>query len=253
MMDQTTLYWLLAALASFFVGASKGGLPLVGLLSVPILAQVISPVVAAGLLLPIYIISDMYGLWIYRHQYDLRNIKIIVPASAIGIGIGWALAKHTDENMVKILVGVIGIAYCVDAVLKAKRNLPPKPADIPRGVFWGTLAGFTSFVSHAGGPPYQMYILPQRLDKMVYAGTSTIIFAIINLMKVPPYWFLGQIDLASLKDCLWLAPVSLFGAYAGYRLTTIVPEKLFFRIVEVALLILAVSLIYEGVRGLTKI
>jgi uncharacterized protein len=153
--------------------------------------------------------------------------------------------------MVKIMVGVIGIAYCVDAILKAKRNLPPRPADVPRGVFWGTIAGFTSFVSHSGGPPFQMYVLPQRLDKMVFAGTTTIIFAIINLLKLPPYWLLGQVNTESLREGLLLAPISLLGAYVGYKLTSVIPQKLFFRIVEIALLILAVKLIYDGVSGLT--
>jgi uncharacterized protein len=252
MIDHTTTYWILAALATFFVGASKGGLPLIGLLSVPTLAQAVSPVVAAGLLLPIYLISDVYGLWIYRREYDLRNIKIIVPAATIGVGVGWALARHTNDDMVKIMVGVIGIAYCVDAILKAKRNLPPRPADVPRGVFWGTIAGFTSFVSHSGGPPFQMYVLPQRLDKMVFAGTTTIIFAIINLLKLPPYWLLGQVNTESLREGLLLAPISLLGAYVGYKLTSVIPQKLFFRIVEIALLILAVKLIYDGVSGLTQ-
>ena len=73
-----TEFFILAGLATFFVGASKGGLPLIGMLGVPLMALQISPVVAAGLLLPIYIISDMYGLWIYRKSYDLRNIRILV-------------------------------------------------------------------------------------------------------------------------------------------------------------------------------
>ncbi len=245
-----TEFFILAGIATLFVGASKGGLPLIGMLGVPIMALQISPVVAAGLLLPIYIISDAYGLWIYRKSYDLRNILILVPAAAIGIAIGWATAHVTSDDMVKLLVGVIGLAYCIDAIVKARRNLPPKPADIPRGVFWGAIAGFTSFVSHAGAPPYQMYVLPQRLEKMVYAGTSTIIFAIINLMKLPPYWFLGQVNLASLETALYLSPIAIIGAYIGYRLTKIIPEGIFYRFVELALLIVSLKLIYDGVMGL---
>jgi uncharacterized protein len=245
-------FWILAGVATLFVGSSKGGLPLIGMLAVPLMALQISPVVAAGLLLPIYIISDMYGLWIYRKSYDLRNIYILVPAAAIGIGVGWATASITNEHVVTILVGLIGLAYCIDAVLKARRKLPPKPADVPRGVFWGAITGFTSFVSHAGAPPYQMYVLPQRLEKMVYAGTSTIIFAIINLLKLPPYWFLGQVNLDSLEIALKLSPIAIAGAYIGFRLTKILPEKAFFRIVEVALFLVSVKLIYDGVAGLTN-
>ena len=245
-------FWILAGVATLFVGSSKGGLPLIGMLAVPLMALQISPVVAAGLLLPIYIISDMYGLWIYRKSFDLRNIYILVPAAAIGIGVGWATASITNEDVVTILVGLIGLAYCIDAVLKARRKLPPKPADVPRGLFWGSITGFTSFVSHAGAPPYQMYVLPQRLEKMVYAGTSTIIFAIINLLKLPPYWFLGQVNLDSLEIALKLAPIAITGAYIGFRLTKILPEKAFFRIVEVALFLVSMKLIYDGVAGLTN-
>jgi uncharacterized protein len=245
-MTPDTAFWILAGLSAFLVGASKGGLPLVGMLAVPLMALVISPVMAAGLLLPIYIVSDIYGLWIYRKSYDILNIKILVPAATIGIAVGWATATITNENWVKILVGVIGLAYCLDAVLKAKRNLPPRPADVPRGMFWGAMTGFTSFVSHAGAPPYQMYVLPQRLEKMVYAGTTTIIFAIINLLKLPPYYFLNQVNLTSLETAAWLTPAAIIGAFAGYRLTKVLPEKLFYRIVEVALFLVSVKLIYDG-------
>ena len=244
-------FWILAGIATLFVGSSKGGLPLIGMLAVPLMALRISPVVAAGLLLPIYIISDMYGLWIYRKSFDARNIAILVPAAAIGIAVGWAAASITNEDVVTILVGVIGLAYCIDAVRKARRNLPPRTADVPRGMFWGSLTGFTSFVSHAGAPPYQMYVLPQRLEKMVYAGTSTIVFAIINLLKLPPYWFLGQVNLDSLEIAAMLIPLALAGAYLGFRLTKILPEKAFFRIVEVALFIVSLKLIYDGFAGLT--
>lgn len=252
MMTGDVWFWFLAGLATLFVGSAKGGLPLIGSLAVPLMALQISPVVAAGLLLPIYIISDMYGLWIYRKSFDVRNIAILVPTAAIGIVFGWATASVTNEDVVTILVGLIGLAYCIDAMLKARRNLPPKSADVPRGIFWGAIAGFTSFVSHSGAPPYQMYVLPQRMEKMVYAGTTTIIFAIINLLKLPPYWFLGQVNLASLETALLLSPLAIIGAYVGYRLTLILPEKIFFRIVEVALFLVSLKLLYDGVVGLTN-
>ena len=240
-------FWVLAGFATLIVGGSKGGLPLIGMLAVPLVALRISPVVAAGLLLPIYIVSDIYGLWIYRRSYSLRNITILVPAAAIGIAVGWATAAIVSAEWVTLLVGVTGLVYCIDALVKSLRSLPPKSADVPRGVFWGSIAGFTSFVSHSGAPPYQMYVLPQRLEKMVYAGTSTITFAIINLLKLPPYWFLGQVNLGSLKIAAVLAPIAIAGVFLGYRFTKIIPEKAFFRIVEVALFLVSLKLIYDGV------
>ncbi len=239
-------FWGLALVASFSVGASKGGLPLVGVLSVPLLSLVMPAGQAAGLTLPIYILSDIYGLWIYRREFDKRNLAILIPAGAVGIFIGYVTAHITSEDLVKFLVGLIGLAYCIDAVSKTWRIVPTKPADVPRGIFWGTLAGFTSFVSHAGGPPYNMFVLPQNLSKMVYAGTTTIVFAAVNLMKLPPYIALGQVNFSSLQTCVILAPIALVGAWSGYRLTKVVPEKLFFRAVEIALFVVALLLLRES-------
>lgn len=249
-MEQGLVFWVLAYLAAFFVGCSKGGLQLLGTLAVPILALQIPAGEAAGLILPIYILSDWYGLWIYRREFDKRNLWILIPAAALGVLIGWATAHVTDENVVKLFVAVIAIAYIIYAVWRMWRPVEPKPADLPRGIFWGTVAGFTSFVSHAGAPPFNMYVLPQRLPKMVYAGTSTIVFAAVNLMKLPPYWALGQVSLPSIAICLYLAPMALFGAWAGYKLTGILPEKIFFRTVEAALLVVAYFLLKEAVPPL---
>ena len=246
-------FWACAILASFLVGAAKGGLPGVGILAVPVLAQAISPTLAAGILLPILIVSDWYGLWMYRKNYNTRIIKVMLLTGLIGVAVGWATAHITNTDFVKIIVGIIGLSFFVDTVLKLRRDIKPASENLARATFWGSIAGFTSFVAHAGGPPYQMYVLPLKLDKMTYAGTTTILFAIINVVKLPPYWFLGQINVASLALCAKLAPVALVGAFAGYHLTKLMPEKIFFRFVETALFLLSLKLLYDGICGLTKV
>ena len=217
-MDQSVWFYAIGALAAFLVGVSKGGLPMVGVLGVPVMALVMPPVAAAALLLPVYIISDWVGLWAYRKHYDKRNMAILLPAMFAGVGIGWATAKITPEWMVTLLVGVTGLAFCVNAAVR-RGNTRPRKADVPRGLFWGTISGFTSFVSHTGGPPYQMYVLPQKLDKMVFAGTGTIIFAIINVAKLVPYWALGQFNAGNIELALMLSPVAIGGAFLGYTLS----------------------------------
>lgn len=244
-MEFSLLFFAVAGAAAFFVGASKGGLPMVGVLGVPLLALVMSPVAAAALLLPVYIVSDMVGLWAYRKEYSPRNLAILIPAMVFGVGLGWATARITEEWMVTLLVGVIGLYYCITVVFRNTRA-PPRPADIPRGVFWGMIAGFTSFVSHTGGPPYQAYVLPQKLPKMMFAGTSTIVFAVINLVKLVPYWALGQFNPDNLEVAAMLSPVAVAGALIGYKLTTVIPEKLFYRVVEAALFLISLKLIYEA-------
>ena len=184
-------------------------------------------------------------MWLFRKSYSKRNLAILVPASTIGIGIGWATASITSENLVKLIVALIGLSYCVIVAINAVREPEPRPAAVGRGSFWGVIAGFTSFVSHAGAPPFQMYVLPQKLDKMTYSGTSTILFAYLNFIKLLPYWMLGQINMGSLKEGAILAPVALIGAWVGYKLTVVLPQGLFFRAVEVALLLVSIKLIWD--------
>ncbi|HKL68031.1 TSUP family transporter, partial [Salibaculum sp.] len=105
MTTDPVLFWITAFAAALFVGGSKGGLPMIALLSVPTMSLVMSPMQGAALLLPVYLISDVYGIWIYRHSYSRRNLAILIPASAIGILAGYMLAGKTDEDVVRVVIG----------------------------------------------------------------------------------------------------------------------------------------------------
>ena len=126
----------------------------------------------------------------------------------------------------------------------------PRRAEVAPGLFWGGVTGFTSFVSHSGGPPYQVYTMPLGMQKAVFAGTSTIAFAYINAIKLIPYYMLGQINLHSLEKVLVLMPVAAVSVFAGVRLVKWLPEKLFFQLVTWALLLVSIKLIWDGAKGL---
>jgi uncharacterized membrane protein YfcA len=239
---------LLASLAALLVGLSKGGLTLAGALGTPLLALVTSPVRAAALLLPIFVISDWFGLYAYRRDFDKRIMQIVIPAGLAGIGLGWLSSSVVPERMVGLFIGVIGIAFCVNAWRMRGQFVAPRPADVPRGLFWGVISGFTSFVAHSGGPPYQIYVLPQQLPKMVFAGTTTLIFALFNMVKLLPYWQLGQLDLANLKLSLLLMPVAVAGTFIGVRLVRVIPQHTFYRLIYSALFLLSIKLVIDGFR-----
>jgi uncharacterized membrane protein YfcA len=239
-------FFAVALVAAILVGLSKGGLPVVGMLGVPVLALSTSPVRAAGLLLPIFVVTDLFGLWAYRREFDRRNLLILIPAAVAGIAIGWTTASIVPERLVTLMVGLIGLSFSLHYWFRGRLSAQARPADIPRGLFWGTISGFTSFVSHAGAPPYQMYVLPQRLEKMIYAGTTTILFAIVNAVKLVPYWALGQLSLANLKTVAVLFPFAIAATFAGVWLTRIIPQDLFYRLIIGALFLVSLKLVYDA-------
>lgn len=243
------VFWLLAVLASICVGMGKGGLPVVAMLGVPVLSLTISPVVAAGLLLPVYVLSDIFGLYAYRRDFSKRVLAIVVPGMVAGVAIGWATAHLVAEWAVTTLVGVIGTVFALNSLVRRQVDGPPHPARIAPGLFWGSIAGFTSFVSHTGGPPYQVYTLPLRLSKTVFAGTATIAFAIINAVKLVPYYFLGQLNPSNLKIAAVLMPPAAVAVFAGYHIVRWMPERLFFKIVTWALLLVSIKLIWDGLSA----
>lgn len=242
-MDLDLWGWAVAMLAAVAVGMAKGGLPMVGALAVPLLAGVMSPVAAAGLLLPVYVISDMFGLIAYRRDYDLRVLKIMAPATAIGVGLGWATASRVPEAAVTALVAVIGLVFALNALIRPKLGAA-REAKVAPGYFWGVITGFTSFVSHSGAPPFQAYVIPLNLPRTVFAGTSTILFAWVNAIKLIPYFALGQINLSSLETALWLAPVAAAAVWLGVWLVRIIPHEMFYKLVTWALLLISAKLLW---------
>lgn len=244
------LFWSLAVLAAVAVGMGKGGLPVVAMLAVPILALVMNPVAAAGMLLPVYVVSDVFGLYAYRHAFDRRVLAIMVPGMTIGVVLGYFTAAMVSDALVTLLIGVIGVVFALNLLLRHKAVADPQRAEVAPGLFWGAITGFTSFVSHSGGPPYQVYTLPLGMAKAVFAGTSTIAFAYVNAIKLIPYYMLGQVNLANLEKVLVLMPVAAVSVFAGVRLVKWLPEKLFFRLVTWALLLVSLKLLWDGGQGM---
>ena len=220
-------FWSLAVLAAFCVGLSKGGAPAFGALAVPILSLTISPVAAAGLLLPVFVLSDVFGVWAYRKYGNWAILRIAVIGIVIGTGIGWATAHIVSDNFVRVLIGVIGFTVSLFFLLRSRANTQATSAGRTAGLFWTTIAGFTGFVSHAGAPPWQVWVLPQKLPKMVFAGTSTFAFAMMNALKIVPYYALGQLQADNLRVMLILFIPAVIAVLVAYKLIRICPNGCF--------------------------
>jgi hypothetical protein len=242
-------FWVAATVAAVLVGLSKGGLPMVGMLGVPVLALTMNPVMAAGLLLPVFVVSDVFGLYAYRHAFDRRVLAILAPAAVIGIAAGWATASIVPERVVTGIVGLIGLAFALNLILRRQPEGPPREPQVGPGLFWGAITGFTSFVSHSGAPPYQVYVLPLRLEKMAFAGTTTILFAFVNAVKLIPYYALGQLNPGNLRAAAFLMLPAALAVFAGAKLVKVIPEKLFFQLVTWALLAISLKLFWDAAAG----
>lgn len=243
------LFFVLAAVGAFLVGLSKGGLPTIGMLAVPIMSLVTSPVVAAVLLLPIYVISDMVGIWLYRRDHSLAHLRLLVPAGILGVAMGWGTAALVPERAITFLIGFMGFAFCLNTWLRKASTDRPTPLHRGKAGFWGCMAGFTSFISHAGAPPFQIYMLPQKLSKTQFAGTSTLFFAAVNLAKIVPYQHLRPYTPDGLWTAALLVPFALAGTLLGAYLTRRMADRWFYRLVQAGLFAVSLKLMADGAGG----
>jgi uncharacterized membrane protein YfcA len=239
-------FYALAIPAICLTGLAKGGfLAGIGGLSVPLMSLAISPVQAAAIMLPILIAMDWLGVWAYWREWSAANLRIMLPAAFLGVGIGWATAAFVSESHVRLLVGLIGLLFTLDHWLPLRPKAAAGPSWV-KGSFWAVLVGFTSFVSHSGGPPFAVYMLPQRLRNAVYAGTSIMLFTAINLLKVPTYLMLGQFTLETLKTTGVLLPLAPLAMVTGIWLTRRVRQEPFYRIAYTCLFLVSLKLIADG-------
>lgn len=246
-------FWLLAALAVVLVGMSKAGFGgAAGSLAVPLLAIAVSPPFAAAVLLPILLALDAIGLVVFRGKGDWQNLRLLLPAAMLGIGFGWLTFGHVDPRWIRLLIGLEAIAFAVDrfraSTLHNDLAVPPAPT-FAAGMFWGSLSGFTSFISHAGGPPAMHFLMPQNMDKMRLVGTMTIFFSVVNFAKLGPYFHLGLIDGKNLAVSAMLLPFVPIGYAIGYRLLHAVDMRGFNRVTAWTLLAAGIKLVWDGVQG----
>ena len=244
-------FYLIAIPAVILIGLDKGGFVGLSSLAMPLLALTISPVKAAAMVLPILIVQDWVSVWAYRRDFDLRNLFILTPAAALGVAAGWLMAARVDEQAVRLVVGLISVGFVVFMLLRSRltSGAATRAAVLP-GLFWGAIAGFTSFINHVGAPPVMAYMLPQKLSPRLFAGTAAVFFAIVNLLKLWPYFALGQFSRDNLSASASLLPVAVAATFFGVWLVRRVSAARFYVAILALTFIVGVKLIWDGGWGL---
>ena len=211
----------------------------------PLLALYLPPLEAAALLLPIVICQDVISIQVYRRDWSGWNLKVLLPGAGFGLAFGWLFASYVSDDAIRILIGITALLFVATVWL---RTAPARrrQSTILGGLFWGAVSGFMSFASQGGGPPFQVYTLPQQLPKMTFVGTTTLFFAAVNALKIVPYFMLGQFSAKNVVTALVLLPLAVAANFAGIWMVRIVPTPQFYRITHILLFALGLVLFCQG-------
>jgi uncharacterized protein len=244
------MFMAVAVVGVCLLGISKGGFLGLGVMALPLMSLFVPPLQAAAIILPTAIAQDFLTLWVYRRAWSAWNLKIMLPSMCFGIVLAWLMAASLSAVHIRLAIGLIAALFVLRHwTARRFERWMPKPS-VATGVFFGALGGVTTMLANAGGPAWQVHLLPQKIEKLPYIGTLSILFAASNVVKVPGFLTLGYLTRDNLLVGLTLVPIALLANFAGIWMVRRVSTELFYRIAYVLMFIIAVELIRGSVVDL---
>ena len=247
-----TFDWVFFAVgipAIIFGGISKGGFGSgAAFVAGAILALVLPPGAALGVVLPLFMLIDVATLRPYWGKWHGPSTFWMILGAIPGVALAAWVFTSVDADVFRLLIGAICIAFAAFQLSQSWGWMRIRILRFHRGwaSFAGLIGGFTSFVAHAGGPPTAVFLLSQGLSKLTYQATTVITFWAINWMKFLPYLALGIFSKDTALASLALAPFALIGAWIGVRAHRMVPERAFFALTYALLIATGCRLIWVG-------
>lgn len=249
---ETPLFWVLGILAVLLAGFSKAASGAgIAVLAVPLLSLVMPTPRAAAIMLPILCLIDLLGIWAFRRHFDGDMLRELMPGALIGIVLGALVFGVVDTRWVKGLLGAECMIFAVNRIVGARQiaQAQPQPRSRTRATWWSAVSGFTSTLAHAGGPPLMQYLLPLKLERMRFLGTTVFFFTAVNYVKLVPYGILGLLDASNLGTSLLLVPAIPLGYGLGFRFARTIPQKPFDAFINWSLLLTGIKLLSDGLFG----
>ena len=253
--DADMLFWAICGLSVILVSVAKSGFGgSMGALSAPILLTILPPKTALAILLPLFLVCDFWAVWIWRKFVVRRFVIVMIFAAIIGQYFGYLLFTYVNDEALKAAIGVVALVTAtryvwrmlvpvLDSEAVLKRRMMRKMF-LKRGLFWGWLSGFSSFISLTGGIPVQVLMLPMRLHRFFLVGTLAYYFLFINLAKIPFFFDLKMVTAQTLLVSLAMLPLIPLGMFTGKWMNMKLSDKWFYHISHLTLGLLGLRLVF---------
>jgi len=241
--------WLLAILSAVMIGMSKTGVNGLGTLAVPVMAFVFGGMPSSGMILPMLIMADVFGVLYYHRSTHWKTLLGVLPWAFAGILIGWLVGKNISALQFKQLIGILVIMSLVVMIwmeFRKKKTTEIVPHKTSVAISFGLMGGFSTMIGNAAGPIMSVYLLSKNLPKKEYIGTAAWFFLIINLSKLPlQIWGWHNITVDTFIFNLKLFPAIALGAFLGIKIVKQFPENAYRWFVLTATFLSAAALIFS--------
>lgn len=227
--DFSILQWVLFFLCAIFIGMSKVGVPGVSLIVVPVLAIIFGGKASTGVLLPMLMMADIFGVGYYHRHAEWKYLWKLLPWAFVGVGIALWVGEVVNDEWFKNIISIL-VFVCIGLMLWKDRN---KNRNIFPDTWWfaaamGVLGGFATMIGNVAGPIFAIYLLAMHLPKNSFIGTGAWFFLIINFTKFPLHIFIWKtISWNTLTLDILLLPGIAAGALLGVWLVKKFSDKLY--------------------------
>lgn len=246
------MFMAVAVIGVSLLGVSKGGFLGLGVIALPMMSLFVPPLQAAAIILPTAIAQDVLTVYAYWRQWSVWNLKIMLPSMVCGMFVAWLLAASLTAAEIRLAIGLIAALFVLRHWMSKRfARYTPQPS-VATGIIFGMIGGVTTMFANAGGPAWQMHLLPQKIEKLPYIGTVSILFAASNLFKIPGFATLGTLTPDNLLIGCALLPVAVASNYLGIWMVRRVSTEMFFRIAYVLMFFIAIELIRSSVMELWR-
>jgi uncharacterized protein len=225
--DISVWTWIITCLCAILIGIGKTGLSGAGLIVVPLMASAFGGKPSTGIVLPMLCLADLFAVFYYHRHADWKHIYKLLPWTLAGLVSAVFMGSHISDHQFKMLIGVMVL---ISLAMMIWQDYFKKSTDIPSSwwfsAIFGFAAGFSTMIGNAAGPLMAIYLLSSRLEKNNYIGTGAWFFLIINFTKIPlQIFFWNNITFTTLSFDLLMLPAIALGAFLGFRLVKIIPDK----------------------------
>ncbi len=217
---------LVAALAAFILGITKGGIKGLGILIVTLMALVYGAKSSTGILVPLLICGDILAVIYFKKHTKWEHLVHFLPWMLVGVVVAVVVGKDLPEAVFKNWMAGI-ILFCVGFLFWSEsRVLTAVPKKWWFASSIGFSAGFTTMIGNLAGPFANLFFLATRMPKNEIIGTAAWVFFIVNIFKVPFHVFSWKtITWETLLINVYLLPFVIIGFFVGVKMVDLFSEK----------------------------
>lgn len=225
-LDVSALEWLIILICGLLIGMSKVGIPGVSMIVVPALAFIFGAKQSTGVLLPILMMADLFGVAYYRRHANWAHLVKVLPWAVVGLFVALWVGELVNDEQFKNLIAIL-VFISIGLMLWQDKH---KGANLFPDKWWfaasmGILGGFATMIGNVAGPVFAIYLLAMHLPKNSFIGTGAWFFMIINFTKFPLQLFVWHnITTQTLVLDLVTLPAIALGAVIGVKMVKVIPE-----------------------------